>query len=323
MPDPGPLRAAAHDAARRGWHVFPLRPDYNRPYDPDHAKKPAFPDHGEDRCARTDPRCHNGHTGWEPRATTDPGRIGRAWAHTPYGVGIACGPAGLLVVDLDTPKVNFTMPAEWAADGVRDGADVLALLCERAGQPFPATYTVATGNGGLHLYFLHPAGPVLRNTRGETGNGLGPLIDTRAHGGYVVAAGTTVNGRAYRVMCDSDLVTLPDWLAALLRPTVRAARPTARPVLALPADRRGRYLAAAINDTVARLGQAVQPGRNNACFMAAQTLGQLAASGAITEQQVVDALTPTALAIGLSERETARAIRSGLAFGARRPRRLA
>ena len=63
------LRAAALSATARGWHVFPLRPD-DRPGDPDHAKKPAFPDHGEDRCTRTDPRCRAGHTGWEARATT-------------------------------------------------------------------------------------------------------------------------------------------------------------------------------------------------------------------------------------------------------------
>lgn len=322
MLDRADLLAAAHAAAARGWHVFPLRPDNHR-HDPDHAKKPAFPDHGEDRCPRTDPRCRAGHTGWEPRATTDLDRIGRAWQHTPYGVGIACGPSRLIVIDLDLPKPGFVMPAGWAGGGVRDGGDVLAVLCERAGQPFPATYTVTTGNGGLHLYFRHPAGPALRNTRGETGNGLGPLIDTRAYGGYVVAAGTTVNERAYTVLSDTEPLTLPDWLADGLRPPERVERQTARPVLTLPNGRRGRYLAVAINDTVTRLGQAVEPGRNNACFMAAQTLGQLAAAGGITEQQVIDALTPTAHAIGLSERETARAIRSGLAAGARRPRRVA
>ena len=60
------LLAAALAAAGRDWRVFPLRPD---------AKRPAFPDHTADRCAGTDPRCRDGHTGWEPRATTDPERI--------------------------------------------------------------------------------------------------------------------------------------------------------------------------------------------------------------------------------------------------------
>jgi hypothetical protein len=54
--------------------------------------------------------------------------------------------------------------------------------------------------------------------------------------------------------------------------------------------------------------------------MAAQTLGQLVAGGALTEHTVTDVLTDTARGIGLSEREIARTIRSGLAAGARRPR---
>jgi hypothetical protein len=91
----------------------------------------------------------------------------------------------------------------------------------------------------------------------------------------------------------------------------------------LPADRAGRYLQAAIDRTLTKLGQASEGGRNGALYMAAQTLGQLAAGGALTEQQVTDALTPAARALGLTERETARTIRSGLTAGARHPRSVA
>jgi hypothetical protein len=120
---------AALNAAGRGWHVFPLRPG---------SKRPAYPDHDSKRCDRTDPRCRNGHTGWEPRATTDPGRITRAWSRTPYNIGIACGPARVVVVDLDTPKPEDTPPREWDRPGIRTGADVLTALCDEAGQPYPA-----------------------------------------------------------------------------------------------------------------------------------------------------------------------------------------
>src|SRR6266498_6143055 len=109
MLDPGPLRAAALGHAAGGRHVFPLRPD-NRPHDPDQAKRPAFPDHAEDRCPGTDPRCRDGHTGWEPRATRDPHRITRAWAWTPYNIGTACGPSGLVVIDLDVRKPGAPPP---------------------------------------------------------------------------------------------------------------------------------------------------------------------------------------------------------------------
>ena len=177
------MNQAALNAAGRGWHVFPLRPD---------SKRPAFPDHDERHCTRRDPRCRNGHTGWEPRATTDTTRITRAWTRTPYNVGIACGPSRLVVVDLDTPKPGDTPPREWDRPGIRTGADVLAALCDEAGQPYPAaTYTVSTPSGGTHLYFTAPAGAGLRNTAGA----LGWLVDTRAGGGYVVGAASTVNGR--------------------------------------------------------------------------------------------------------------------------------
>lgn len=74
---------------------------------------------------------------WEQRATTDPARITRAWSMAPYNVGIATGPSGLIVIDLDVPKPGEEPPLDLAAPGICDGADVLAALCEEHGQPFP------------------------------------------------------------------------------------------------------------------------------------------------------------------------------------------
>ena len=154
----GQLRAAL-DAAARGWHVFPLIPG---------SKRPAVRD-------------------WENRASTDLERIARCWHAAPYNVGVATGPSLLVVVDLDTPKgPDDVPPKDWALPGIAEGADVLALISERAEQPYPGdTFTVRTGRGGTHLYFRTPAGRQLRNTGGK----LGWKVDTRAAGGYVVAAG--------------------------------------------------------------------------------------------------------------------------------------
>ena len=209
---PEALLDSARRCADRGWHVFPLRPG---------GKRPAFPDHKAEDCTGTDLRCHSRHQGWEPRATTDPGRIGRAWARTPFNVGIATGPSGLLVIDLDKPKPGEVPPPEWALPGITDGADVLATLCERHGQPWPGeTFTVRTRRGGLHLYFTAPPGVRLGNTSGRSERGLGWLIDTRGHGGYVVAPGSFVDlpdgtGR-YEVIYDRTPAPLPDWLTVLL-----------------------------------------------------------------------------------------------------------
>src|SRR6266536_6579174 len=130
-PDPrDELLATALGHARRGWRVFPLRPG---------DKRPAVRD-------------------WEARATTDPTRIERAWRADRFNIGIACGPSGLVVVDLDRPKPGQVPPPAYRMPGVRDGGDVLAVLCEANDQPLPVdTYTVRTASGGTHLYYAAPA----------------------------------------------------------------------------------------------------------------------------------------------------------------------
>ncbi len=326
VPNPDLLAAALAHAAR-GWHVFPLRPN---------DKRPAFPDHTADDCTGRDPRCRAGHVGWEQRATTDPDRIRRAWSARPYGIGIACGPSGLVVVDLDVPKhPDDAPPPEW--EGACDGWDVFATLAARHGAQIDpvdgfgpdatprsgidATYTVGTGSGGTHLYYRHPtSGPALRNTTGDRG-GLGWKVDTRAHGGYVVAAGSTVASRLYGLVLDVDPAPLPGWLVGLLAPAPRPARRTT--AVSLPADRHGRYLAAAIRRQVAHLAAAPEGQRNHALFTSAVALGQLAAGDALTDDDVTAVLEPVALSVGLRLGEVTRTIASGLRVGARQPRRLA
>jgi hypothetical protein len=309
--DTAPLLRAALAAAARGWPVFPLRPG---------DKRPAFPDHDAASCTGRDPRCRTGHTGWEARATTDADRIRRAWTTGPYNVGIATGPAALVVVDLDTLKPGkATPPEKWCLPGVLDGGDVLAVLAERAGQPMPLdTHTVTTGRGGTHLYYRHPdTGPELRNTGGT----LGWLIDSRAHGGYVVAAGSTVAGRPYTVAVDTDPAPLPGWLADRLRP---APLPPQRPVtVPLPADRHGAYLHAAITRELARVAGSPPHGHNHALYLAAAALGQLVAGGQLTDTDVSAWLTAAATQVGQAPGEIARTIRSGLRAGAQRPRTVA
>jgi hypothetical protein len=116
------LLTAALAAAERGWHVFPLRVG---------AKQPAL--RGYDRCPRTG-ACADNHQGWEQRATTDPDRIRAAWTGpgASFNVGIACGPSGLVVIDLDTAKPGEVPPPAWAETvGVQDGHDVFTVLPEQ------------------------------------------------------------------------------------------------------------------------------------------------------------------------------------------------
>ncbi|MBQ1048527.1 bifunctional DNA primase/polymerase [Micromonospora sp. C51] len=301
MPD---LLTAALGHAERGWHVFPLRPD---------DKRPAFPDHPTEQCTGRDPRCRAAgrHLGWEDRATTDPDRIRRAWSARPYGIGIACGPSRLVVLDLDTPKRS-------AEAGGRDGLAVLAELADTHRATIDPTYTVTTGRGGTHLYYQHPTtGPTLRNTAGT----LGPMVDTRAAGGYVVAAGSTVSARPYTVALDVDPAPLPTWLADLLAP---APMPPQRPVVVdLGTGRAGAYVRAAIAREVDRVTAAAPGERNRSLYVAAVALGQLVAGGGLTEDDAHSVLEQAGVTAGLRTAEAYRTVRSGLTAGARRPRQVA
>lgn len=270
---PSALLTAALDAARRGWHVFPLVPG---------TKVPAV-------------------RAWESRATTDAERIERCWQATPYNIGIAAGPAGLVVVDLDMPKgANDVPPPAWALPGITSGADVLAALAETHGEPYPGeTFTVRSGRGGEHLYFTRPDGAELHNTGGK----LGWKVDTRAAGGYVVASGSVVNGRPYETTYAAPPAPLPTWLAAALRPK-RAAVPT-RGVVS-PPGRRAVGLVRTVLD-------AAEGQRNNRLYWAALRAyedGQEAAEG------IAAALVDAALRVGLPEREA----RATVASAARRMR---
>jgi hypothetical protein len=238
-----------------------------------------------------------------------------------YNVGVATGPSGLVVIDLDTPKPGDEPPAQWRIPGVRTGADVLAVLCDRAGQPYPAdTYTVTTGRGGTHLYFTAPPGVELRNTQGAWG-GLGWLIDTRAHGGYVVAAGSIVNGRPYTLACDAPPAPLPGWLADLLAP---APLPPQQPVrIPLRAGRAGAFLSAAVDGEIRRVTGSGPHGHNTALYRAAVALGQLVAGGALDPADVTTWLTDAAAQVGQPPGEARRTIASGLRAGAKRPRSVA
>jgi hypothetical protein len=322
MPDDprAALAAAALDAAARGWHVFPVRPG---------DKRPAYPDHTADRCAGADPRCRSGHQGWEPRATTDPARITRAWSAAAYNVGIATGPSGLIVIDLDAPKPGEEPPERWRGPGIGDGADVLAALCEEHGEAFPwETFAVRTRRGGMHLYFEAPAGAALRCTSAA----LGWLIDTRARGGYVVGPGSTVSqpdgtGR-YEVTYDRPPAPLPPWLATLLTAPRSTApslecRPSADATVRAP----GAYAKAALYRESEAVRTAAEGGRAFALNKAAYHLGQLIAAAALDDATAETALYEAASAHFAADRpvtpaEARASIRGGIAAGKRHPRQI-
>ena len=308
------LLAAALAAAARGWHVFPLRPG---------SKLPAL--HGIRACPRTG-ACADGHQGWEQRATTDPEVIGRCWSSTPYNIGLATGPSGLVVVDLDTRKSPADVPPDgWNRQGIVDGYDVFTVLCDQAGETVPwETYSVWTARGGTHLYFTAPHGVQLRNTGGDAGAGLGWKVDTRAHGGYVVAAGSITPDGSYTVAEHAFPADLPGWLARRLapKPVVATTAPPVRASAKLPA-----YVDAAVAGECDRVAGAQPSNHTSVLFTASIALGQLVGAGMLPAATAELALYGAAAHMitapppcQCTEREVRRTITNGLRYGTNRPR---
>lgn len=293
-PGSGRLGRAALAAAAAGHFVFPLHP---------RSKFPAV-------------------EAWEQAASRDPETIAAWWSTRPYNIGAAVGRAGLVVIDLDEGDGEIA-PERWR--GARGGRDVLAQLAREADAPFPTgTYTVATP-GGMHLYFRSPAGLALRNTQGDQGNGLGWKVDVRAHGGYIVAAGSVRPEGYYRAVNRAPIVELPGWLAAALTPPPAPPRvPT--PPLQLPGGRAAAYVRAIVEGEAAKVLEATHGCRRSTLLASARTLGRIVGGGSLDEQEAERALAAAAgVHVGTHQFTTAevdRTIRDGLAFGMRAPRRI-
>jgi hypothetical protein len=186
------LLDAALGYPERGWPVLPLRTITHR------------------RCTCGKPDCrtpgkHPLLTNGRDGASTDPEVIRAWWARWPQAnVGVLTGSeSGLLVLDVD----------------YRHGGDEALADFEHEHGPLPATPEALTGNG-RHLYF--------RWADGARSGNVGPGLDIKAAGGYVVAPPSLhVSGARYAWDAaahpdDVPLAEPPAWLkAGLLHPRER------------------------------------------------------------------------------------------------------
>jgi hypothetical protein len=150
------LGAAAVAYAERGWHVFPVAP---------RGKVPVTKRRMLD-------------------ASLDEGLVAAWWEQRlQANIGVACGPSGLVVVDLD------------GEEAVRGWAD---LVARHGGHE--RTLVARTGKG-FHLYFAGEG----RSSAGR----IGPRIDTRGAGGYVIAPPSVHGSGAVYQWIDATLDPVP------------------------------------------------------------------------------------------------------------------
>lgn len=232
-------------------------------------------------------------------ATADAAQLEAWWTRWPdANIGIATGPAsGLLVLDVDG----------------EEGEVSLVSLQRRHGR-LPDAPWVRTGRG-WQLYLSYPDGVRLGNSAGR----LGPGIDTRGDGGYVIAPPSLhPSGRRYEWHSRGAPEPTPGWLLRLLSPPPRPA-PTngCPPRFGAGVD---AYSRVALELECDRVAGAAEGTRNHTLNAASFSLGTLVGAGLLGQDTVIVALLDAAVASGLSRREAAATIRSGLSAGESHPR---
>ena len=221
-------------------------------------------------------------------ATTDADAITAWWTANPSAnVGIACGSSGLYVVDFDQES------------------PLRASLAP--------TYVVRTPRGGSHHYYTHDGD--LPNSASK----MGPGVDTRGRGGYVVAPPSVVNGAGYQVEEDNPVAPLPAWVESLIVKhnavtRVELSAPTERPSNA--------YVNAALEDEANNVATAQEGTRNDTLNRAAFSLGTLVSAGVLDQELARSRLMDAATAAGLDETEAHKTIASGLSAGFKHPRQM-
>jgi len=220
---------------RRGWPVFPI-----------------YEALSDGSCACGKPECE--HVGKHPccphgldDATADPERVTALWGrHSTANIGIRTGATpkggGFIVLDVD-PR--------------HDGDKTLEQL-QRNNEPLPSTLEAITGGGGCHLLFQHPGGYVKSDNRGKL---LGPGLDLKGDGGYIVAPPSRhKSGLLYqwKDACgpdDLELTPLPPWLRQLiLRPEANLRLPTTPALAEAIGDGQRNSTLASLGGTMRRRG---------------------------------------------------------------------
>jgi predicted P-loop ATPase len=197
-----PMLAAALAYAARGWAVFPLHTIVD----------------GRCSCGTVD--CSD--AGKHPRvrrglkeATRDRAKI-EAWfgpGAPAANVGLATGAvSGVTVLDVDI------------GEGKR-GAETWAELVKEQGEP--ETLTARTGSGGMHLFFRY------NSALKTASNVLGPGVDCRNDGGYIVAPPSLHrSGGVYAWEHEAPLADLPAHLTK--KKEARSKKERAAPHYTLP-----------------------------------------------------------------------------------------
>lgn len=134
---------------------------------------------------------------WREESTRNPKTI-KSWykeGEPSPNIGSDCGKSGHYVIDVDLKNGKH-------------GDKTLANLEKSHG--FTPTLEITTPSGGKHLIYRDSY--LLSNTA----EALGPGIDTRGVGGFIVVEGSSIDGNAYRATAKRKIADLDPWVAKAL-----------------------------------------------------------------------------------------------------------
>ncbi|WP_331448022.1 bifunctional DNA primase/polymerase [Streptomyces xanthochromogenes] len=263
-------------AIERGHAVFPLSinktPAIRSPHTKGH--------HCKAQCGKPGHGVHD--------ATTNPAYARQLFDLAPRatGYGIACQGR---FVGLDIDRKN----------GV-DGCAALNQLATQHSFSIPQTTTICTPSGGFHLWLSIPAGYVVPNSAGR----LGPGIDVRGTGGYLVGPGSTGQAGEYALhpkLGEVAVQPVPEQLLKLMLPP-----PVVRPQRQF--EHTAQTASKALDGLVRVVLNAPEGTRNDRLYWAATKAWAHVDDGHIAAATAEAALISAATSVGLSAAEAYRTI---------------
>lgn len=213
------------------------------------------------------------------------------WKGTPdFNVALRTG-NGLLVLDID----------------IEPGGEASLAKLETTYGELPETVEQRSPSGGRHLFFRFPRDQNIGNSAGR----LGPGLDIRANGGYIMMTPSRTEKGVYSWVRQGSPAEAPPWLLGLAaNKAVSKTKGSSAPVKSTAA-KAPKALKYARDSLLA----AEEGTRNDQLNKVSFALGRKVAAGALDEKQVREPLLETALEIGLSRDEALATINSGLTAG--------
>ncbi|OWY03556.1 hypothetical protein B6V75_08985 [Thioclava sp. F1Mire-8] len=244
--------------------------------------------------------------GWKPisgfkeLASTDAAQIRKWWRDWPEArVALITGERnGISVLDVD----------------VKNGKDGLLSLSTLGFDDHRAMTPIrtVTPSGGFHLFFAYK--PDLKATVGK----IGPGLDVRNNGGFVIAPGSLKDGKLYQVEGEelAKEMPLPNWPESLTPPS----QPERQPVdIQAASDFHSEWALDYLAKRVADVAATAEGGRQAVLNDASLWAGGAGAHGALSREHAEALLVEAGKTCGLSEREARDTFNHGWSDGLRKP----